>query len=643
MKINIYHHSLILVAIFLMSTPKIVQSSPEPEPLDRMTCLFQVAAHPTVEFFDFPYGRLAKSTGQKIQLIAHVLPNFSTVFKDWQNDKCAKYVNIKNIVIGDLDNDGKFTPRDESNFKSLVESVNNQRTYKAVADLNNDGQIDTNDIEILNRFRGQRGIFLTVAEEVLPSEISDQGGAPTLTHGTMVGGVTANSAKVWFRVAPRAKVAIEYGTDPQLKNGTTQIFPTGQGFLTERKNDFTGTLELTNLSPQTTYYYRILINGQPTELPSWASSYSQFMTFPDSAPDEVTIGLLADAMCFVPAPQLANLKDKNPNFVLVFGDLTHNNATTLLTLRHMRQCVRDPKSLLGRVFSKHIAYNFPVAYMWDDHDFCDSDSDEECESRKLSVQVYNEYFPAYREARYTEGDGGGAWHSFQYGDLVEVFMLDLRYNRTNPDKIFEEADDWGQHTMLGKAQREWLKKSLEASKAKWKVMVSTVPFNRTTHKLLLESWGSFEIIKKCPPDAVLEGMNVCHPSKMIEERKDRSAERNWLIDLINATDPEHTVFVSGDIHLGGAIDDGTYSDFPEMSVPSINTPIRTCDPDPDCNTEAACSNNERACGVWSQGKVVGNSGYGIIKANRSTLTMSFYHATGEKNGQPLGTYTIESK
>ena len=170
-------------------------------------------------------------------------------------------------------------------------------------------------------------------------------------------------------------------------------------------------------------------------------------------------------------------------------------------------------------------------------------------------------------------------------------MLDLRFNKTS-------------ETLLGDAQKTWLEQRLRSSTTLWTVIVSTVTFNSTTHKTRLETWASYD------------------------EEHDRSIERQWLVDLINGIEHvrDHVVFVSGDIHSGGALDDGTWSDFPEISVPSTNTPIITCTL---CDTEGECA-NERACGLCSHLFNHHGVGYGIITATRDTLTMTVHGRYGQE-------------
>jgi alkaline phosphatase D len=398
--------------------------------------------------------------------------------------------------------------------------------------------------------------------------------APVLTHGTLVGAVTPDRAAIWFRVKPAARVQIECGTKEDLADAW---LCSPSSATTDRDHDYTGMLQVEELVADTTYYYRLLIDGRAQQ----QQRYARFKTFPAEPPSEVTIGLLADSFTEWPAPQLGKLSADDPDFVVVLGDYPHANAMTLSSMRLMRKRLRSNSAALGVDFSQ-IASGFPLVYVWDDHDFCDSDSGASCPVKETAVQVYNEYWPAYRPGTVDTG----IWQRLSYGNLVEVFILDLRTNRT--DK-----------TILGSVQRDWLVSALRGSTAQWKVIISTVSFNKTTRKKEHETWSSYD------------------------------DERTWLVNALDEIDPEHVVFVSGDIHSGGALDDGTYADFPEISVPSTNTAILTCTP---CRTLAQCERGERACGLWSQMFDPTGAGYGLIKAARDRLEMVVKGRDGELKG-----------
>ena len=76
---------------------------------------------------------------------------------------------------------------------------------------------------------------------------------------------------------------------------------------------------------------------------------------------------------------------------------------------------------------------------------------------------------------------------------------------------------------------------------------------------------------------------------------------------------KNVVFVSGDIHSGGAIDDGTYSERPELSVPLAN----------------AGPENAGSFHPWGVGMHPHSTpGFGWITATQERLTLAAYGADG---------------
>jgi hypothetical protein len=118
-----------------------------------------------------------------------------------------------------------------------------------------------------------------------------------------------------------------------------------------------------------------------------------------------------------------------------------------------------------------------------------------------------------------------------YGALLDVFLLDARSGR---------VQGGANPTMLGACQLNWLINGLKASTATWKFVMSPVPFNMTTKTY--DAWGAFP------------------------------AEHAQILAAINDNKLKNVIVLSGDIHSGGAYDDGTRSGLPEISVPHANMP-----------------------------------------------------------------------
>jgi alkaline phosphatase D len=411
-------------------------------------------------------------------------------------------------------------------------------------------------------------------------------GATHRVAGPMVGAVTPTSAKVWFRVEPSAAVQVEYDIDGQFDGDSVATQP----LVTEIGHDYTGTIDVTGLAPDTSYFYRIVIDGEP------GKARARLKTFPVKA-DSVKIALLTDLMGKKDVPAFVPLADEDPDFVIVLGDWGHRNPSTVEKMRRMHLAFRTASSPSGVQFAELVLSRFPVAHVWDDHDFGENNADKTFAGRSSAIRAFDEYWPTYPRPN----PDAGLWHRFTYGDLVEVFMLDLRSQRdpnccalpSDPAKSMLDGDA---SDGAPKGQKTWLVDRLLASRAPWKILVSSVPWNPTNLKD--DAWWSF------------------------------SAERQELLDFIDRHRIGGVLVVSGDIHAGGAIDDGSNAGLPELNVPAANVEGE----DTSCRARVPFPDGPRrlvSCGRWSEGFVPGGVGYGLVSLDRTRAALAAKNASGD--------------
>lgn len=78
-----------------------------------------------------------------------------------------------------------------------------------------------------------------------------------LTHGPMLGHVTADSVRVWGRTSDAGQFVVHYGTTPEKMDKVSQPATTRIG------HDNTGFTILQDLKPDTVYHYQIWVNERP--------------------------------------------------------------------------------------------------------------------------------------------------------------------------------------------------------------------------------------------------------------------------------------------------------------------------------------------------------------------------------------------
>ena len=87
-------------------------------------------------------------------------------------------------------------------------------------------------------------------------------------------------------------------------------------------------------------------------------------------------------------------------------------------------------------------------------------------------------------------------------------------------------------------------------------------------------------------------------------------EQQELVDFINSEGITGVIFLSGDLHLGGAIDDGSNAYLPEMNVPHTN----------NRGDDTTCG-GEDVCGAWSEGWDPGGGGYGLVTVSPDSVLL----------------------
>jgi alkaline phosphatase D len=376
-----------------------------------------------------------------------------------------------------------------------------------------------------------------------------------LTHGPLVGAVRPRAAKIWVRTNGPAAMHLDYspsaGFDAALVSGVVQTI---QG------SDFTGTVRLSGLSPETTYFYRVWLNG--AALPD----VYRFTTSPqDAALRTFSFAVLSD-FSRAAAPVYAMVAQDNPTFIIFLGDWDHSDPPTLTKMRAMHRRMRGGESPVGLDFIRYLR-RFPFYHVWDDHDFGIDDADKTFAGKPEALQAFREYFPSPALP-----SADGIWHAFRYAQ-AQFLMLDLRSQR-DPNN----TPDGPNKSILGSQQKAWLKEKLLQSTAQWKFLISTVPFNPDTKPQ--DSWAAFP------------------------------TERREIVTFIQDNQLTGVIVLSGDLHSGGGLDNGMNADLPELSVPNANmTPSK-------CWTAATP-------GTWSEGIIcgMGHPGYGLITVSPELVTL----------------------
>ncbi|WP_372917999.1 alkaline phosphatase D family protein [Salegentibacter sp.] len=185
---------------------------------------------------------------------------------------------------------------------------------------------------------------------------------------------------------------------------------------------------------------------------------------------------------------------------------------------------------------KKLADSIPVYGTWDDHDYGINDGGKEWEFKEESQQLFLDFMGVAQDDPRREREG--VYHSEMLETPqgnIKLIILDTRYFRDElhpSDAAGKRYEENREGTILGKQQWEWLEEELETSTAAFNLILSSIQVISEEHGF--ETWGNFP------------------------------AERNKLIKLIEGSEANNVIILSGDRHI---------SEFSEMNTDAIDYPL----------------------------------------------------------------------
>jgi len=337
---------------------------------------------------------------------------------------------------------------------------------------------------------------------------------PRIISGPMLGPVELRDAKVWVEVSPEVKTAsLQYNKKGENKSKTVVY----KGVLGNEFNPITFTLG--GLDFNTTYQYKLILNGKPTanggefttkDLWQWrkpAPDFS-FLTgscsyFNEPVFDRPGTPYGKDSSIFD-----AMAKEKAA-FMLWLGDAWYTRDVDYYSEWGLWYRASHDRSIpVLQPFLKAM----PQFGIWDDHDYGPNDIGKNYILKDASRKVFNSYFcnPSAGE------NGQGIYTMTNWGD-VDVFMTDDRWWRS-ADRMKDSVNGKPnpEKRMLGKQQMEWLKNSLLYSNATFKI--------------------------------IAVGSQVLNPVSPFDKWRDFPAEYDELMNFLKEYNINGVLFLTGDRH-----------------------------------------------------------------------------------------------
>ena len=162
---------------------------------------------------------------------------------------------------------------------------------------------------------------------------------------------------------------------------------------------------------------------------------------------------------------------------------------------------------------------------WDDHDYGMNDGGVEFDKKQESQQLFLDFMGVVKDDKRRKQEGIYTSYDYAVGKhSIKIIILDTRYFRSSLTKDLNPAPDkrylpntYGEGTMLGAKQWQWLERELKQSNAEFNVILSSIQVLSPLHGF--EKW-----------------VNMPH-------------ELDKLENLIKSSQAQSVILLSGDRHI----------------------------------------------------------------------------------------------
>lgn len=463
----------------------------------------------------------------------------------------------------------------------------------------------------------------------------DPGPEDMFADGVASGDPLADAIILWTRVRPASvdesvELFFEMAIDPDFEMRVAADYISQ---LTTADRDHTMKIDVADLDADTTYYYRFYAQGR-------TSPIGRTRTAPDGPSDRLRFAVTSCASYahghYHAYDEISGRADLSAVFHLgdyiyefgdgVYGDVrTYDPPHETVTLDDYRRRYRHQRADPG-LYEIHRQHPFIVT--WDDHevandawtDGAENHSDDEgdwFERKAAGVQAFFEWLPI------REGEPGRVYRRLSYGDLVDIIVLDTRYEGRDEqialtDMGALESINDPDRQLLGEAQESWCFDRLSESTAQWKLlaqqvmvghMILTPGEDGEPHRpFFADPWDGYEHARR----------------RLLNHISD-----NDIADVVVLTGDVHSSFVNDctiDPLLGYDSATGDGSVCVEFVTPGITSPGLSFD---DGTLSLILSRNPHM--QWVE---VLKKGYLVIDVDADRLQGDYFHFTAAQVGSP---------
>jgi alkaline phosphatase D len=382
---------------------------------------------------------------------------------------------------------------------------------------------------------------------------------PKIPYGIMSGDINGNSAVIWSKSDRLSRMVVEYSLDDRFRSVRRVVSD-----VTGAMQDFTARVVLPDLERDRPIFYRVTfqdpdqpkIQSEPAigqlQIPGGQKDIF-FAWSGDTAGQGWGINSEWGGMKIYEA-----MRKLKPDFFIHSGDTVYadgpiESEVKLDDGRIWKNITTLEKSKVAETlteFRGNYTYNLldenvrrfnaevPQLVQWDDHEvrnnWYPTQILEDTRYKEKSVktlssrakQAFLEYQPLHPDAV----KAGKIDRSFQYGNLLDIIMLDMRsYRSTNSPN--RQKNPSTETAFLGRSQLETVKQRLKQSRSTWKIIASDMPLGL----LVRDGATDFENI------ANGDGPALGREFELVE-----------LLRFIKRNKIENVVWLTADVHYAAA-------------------------------------------------------------------------------------------
>lgn len=350
-----------------------------------------------------------------------------------------------------------------------------------------------------------------------------------LVHGPMIGALTDSSVKVWVRTVTETPIRVKVSSSPDMSDPTFS-----KAVMSKAAHDYTAVVDITNLQPDTRYYYSVIIGKLDPELSAFyheiRNIHQNFTTNP--VPGSGSKFQVVFGGCAGYTPHNERMWDTirrfEPRAFLTLGDNVYIDDPESPDQQRLMYYKRQSRPEFQRLTGSTAVYS-----IWDDHDFGmdDSEGGPQPDLPYWKPMVLDIFKENWVNPDYGLSDRPGIWFDFEIAD-VHFILMDGRYYR-------EDAGRWSggerieNASMLGSHQKEWLKETLINSDATFKVLVSPIPWKfyaKGEGERRLDGWYGYAEER----DEIFSWINDYEIEGVVLISSDRHRSDAWRIERENS-------------------------------------------------------------------------------------------------------------